>query len=64
MDRTAILRELELERTTALFRRTLANWAHDLLRHRPRIQWPQPKPADDFRDRNWSALYTGSVLDD
>jgi len=64
MNRLANIEPIYVENAVRLFQRTVANWAADLLRHRPRIQWPQPDPQADFKDRNWKALYAGSVLDD
>lgn len=65
MDRMSKLFEpIEDERSTRLFQRTLAHWANDLLRQPPRIAWPAPQPAIDFRDHDWKSLYQGSVLDD
>jgi hypothetical protein len=65
MDRMSPRREpIRDDDATRLFQRALANWVGDLLRKRPRIEWPAADPAADFRDRDWKAMYAGSVLDD
>jgi len=47
-----------------MYRRALAAWASDLLSHRRDLVWPSPDPINDYRDRDWTRLYTGSILDD
>lgn len=55
----------ELPGMRTMFGRTLACWASDLLATPPSIQWNEDNdPIADYRDRDWSKLYTGSVLDD
>lgn len=50
------------------FQRTLAGWVGDLLTQRPTLAMPADDPHEqalaDYRDRDWSRLYRGSVLDD
>jgi hypothetical protein len=48
----------------AMYRRTLANWARDVLSAPPTLAWPGDDPEADYRDRDWRRLYAGSVLDD
>jgi hypothetical protein len=55
---------IESEMAVRLFQRTMANWAADLLRRRPRIAWPEADPQADYQSHDWKALYNGSVLDD
>ena len=65
MNRLANVREpVRVEMAVRLFQQTVSKWAADLLRNRPRLQWPKPDPAADYNDRNWKSLYAGSVLDD
>ena len=52
------------ERATRMYQRMLSCWAADLLAGSSAIAWPAPDPAADYRNRNWRALYAGSVLDD
>jgi hypothetical protein len=50
------------------FQRTLAGWVGDLLAQRPALALPDDDPQEralaDYRDRDWTRLYRGSVLDD
>ncbi len=50
------------------FQRTLAGWVGDLLTQRPTLAMPADDPHEqalaDHRDRDWTRLYRGSVLDD
>ena len=52
------------QQATQMYRRMLANWAFDTLANRPELRWPQPDAPGAGRDRDWSSLYAGSVLDD
>jgi hypothetical protein len=47
-----------------MYGRALTLWASDLLRPRGGATWPADDPAADYRDRDWSRLYQGSILDD
>ena len=53
-----------LEAARRVYRRTLANWAGDLLNARLCPRWRPTDPTEDYRDRDWRRLYAGSVLDD
>ena len=47
-----------------MYQRTLSGWALDLLSSSRRVAWSEPVAQPDYRDRDWTRLYTGSVLDD
>ena len=61
-----------LPATVRLYHRTLTYWAADVLAGTSKgtaagtagPQWPQTDGHADYRDRNWHALYAGSILDD
>lgn len=53
-----------LPATVDLYRRTLANWCGDVLAAPGTPRWQPAEPAGDYADRDWSRLYTGSILDD
>lgn len=53
------------DRTKSIYQRMMAGWVMDLLSaDEERPEWSDPNPLDDYRDRNWHRMYTGSVLDD
>ena len=52
------------EQARKLYHRALSGWAMDLLNDQQSIAWQGPDPEADYRNRDWSQLYTGSVLDD
>ncbi len=65
MDRLAGNREvLADDGLREMYLRTLANWASDVLSGGDAVEWAEPDPAADYRNRDWKSLYTGSVLDD
>ncbi len=47
-----------------MYRRAVANWAFDLLAHRPAAVWPDCDAEADHTDRDWRKLYAGDILDD
>ncbi len=63
MDRLESL-DPPVARAQHMFRHTVALWAFDVLAKRPAAQWPADDPVEDWRDRDWRRLYTGSILDD
>ena len=57
--------EAALDDARRAYQRVLAGWAGDCLTcRRDPIAWTPPDPQADYLDRDWSRLYTGSVLDD
>lgn len=57
-------RTLADDRSRRMFARMLAHWSADVLTARHTLAWPEPDPVADYRDRDWSRLYRGDLLDD
>ncbi len=57
--------ETSLDHARQIYQQALAGWASDCLtcRHQP-IAWLPPDPKADFLDRDWTRLYSDSLLDD